>query len=342
MAWRLRGCLFSAVLAIAVAGGPLAKAGCGDAPDVSKPDGLSWIHARTTLFGVGKRLGVFRLRLGSDRPQPIGHHAGASPDDLYLSGDRTKLIYSLSDASGASSGWIYDLKTGRETPLHPLVGDIDVAATAFSPDVRQIAWVDAGVYDPPVSIQDLRTGQRSSYRLPNDAPDKGGLLFGLTWSHNGDRVLVARRRYGLGEDFFAIDPRSGAAQKIEGRVQGGPADTDGGSIHYYRHGVDIGNDCIGCRLPPLSRATLLGRAEVLSTSAGDIVIRTPRGPDVVVATARREASIDGVIMTCGPAPPAIRRVIDQRYIIYTQGGGYWVYGVVEKRRARLPGSFLVW
>lgn len=341
MARELRG-LFSAVLVVALVSGSVATAGCGTAPNVSKPDDLSWIHSRTTLFGVDAGLGVFQFRLGSNRLQRIGHHVGASIDEFHLSDDHTKLIYGLSGASDATSSWLYDLKSGRETQLHPLAGDIDAASVAFSPDAQQVVWIAAGVYDPPISVLDLRTGRRSSYRLPEDASDKGSRLFGLAWSHSGDQVLVARRRHGQGEDFFAIDAQSGAAQKVEGSVESEPADAQDASVHYYRNGAEVGHDCILCRAPPLSQAPLLGGAEVVSSPAGDVVIRSPGAADVVVATASRAASVDGIVMTCGPAPPAIWRVIDRRYIIYTRGDGYWVYGVAEKRRARLPGRLLTW
>jgi hypothetical protein len=184
---------------------------CSGARPASAALDRSWIRSNAELFGADARLGVFRFRLNSNRLEPIGAHVGQGVGAFRMSGDHTKLIYE----SGEGSHWVYDIKTGREIKLESLAkamkpwDELDYAAD-------RIAWIPRPGDGQTVLVMDLRTRKVRAYALPDAAPDRGTLLFGLTWSRTGNEVLVGRR-WSRGEDFWSINARTGERLRVQGR-----------------------------------------------------------------------------------------------------------------------------
>jgi len=307
----------------------------------------SWIKSDAVLFGAREKQGVFRLRLNSNRLEPIGDHAGASISDFKLSADHTKLIYHLSDSGGDGAHWLYDIKTGRETKLESLtkaIGPWD--DLAYSADASKVAFVPRPGDGEAISIMDLRTRRASSYALPAATPVRDTILFGLTWSRSETEVLVGRR-WREREDFWSINPSSGAVQKIAAKRVAASDPTES-SIHYFRNGVDIGNDCIMCGTPRgASAVRLAGGARAVRTSKGDLAIERPGAPAITFAKAEAAQPVklpsgELAISACDGVQVGLLGAFDGRYIVYSRNGDLWVYGLSEARRAILPGTYLVW
>ena len=121
---------------------------------------------------------------------------------------------------------------GAEEELHP--GDVRDRYPSFSPDGRQIAFVDTRLGDQELWILDLVSGRRERLRLPR--PELGTNF--PFWSRDGRRVAVTQFQANESNSIWltAVDG-SGAEEVVPVKpiLRGGPFSPDGRSLLYtYR------------------------------------------------------------------------------------------------------------
>lgn len=300
------------------------------------------------MFGAQDGVGVFRLRLNSNRLELIGAHRGAEIVQFGISRDRSKLFYETSNSEGRDEAhWVYDIKSGREIKLESLTKALKSGSDlAYTADGERVAWVPNSGDGQTVSIMDLRTGGVHTYPLPYPTPDRSTFLFALTWSQSEREVLVVRDWFLL-RQFWSVDANSGVRRRIQGRsekVSGFPSE----AIHYRRGGVEIGQGSIGyIGVPRPDVLALADEARARITKDDAFVIERPGRPTVTVAQGEkpepyRAPNGDLEIAACGGLRIGLVTAFDGRYVLYTRNGDYWLYGVDEKRSAPLPSPHLVW
>jgi hypothetical protein len=291
--------------------------------------------------------GVFRLHLNNDEVEPIGDHSSESLLDFEVSPDRNKLLYKFMGTAGHSRSWIFDIHAKQETSLTPLTDIVgaDSSSTAFSPDSNRVAA--QSMFGRHMAILNLATRSVRAFNLDRlGAVGDGELFFGLALSQAGTSILFGRRDRHQ-ENYWAVDESSGALTPVEVQT----ASADDHAFRYVRDDVEIGTYCIGCDRPvPQSELALAGNAKAVVGKDGRLVVVSASGAEDLVATSIAIKPIDitpgkFVVPACGGADMALYAVFDGRYVLYSLGGTYWIYGVEERRKAVLadrPGTFLAW
>jgi Tol biopolymer transport system component len=174
--------------------------GGGEAPLTSGPDSRPRFSPDGSgilfLRDIGGKRAVYRVGLVGGEPRMLvddAVEADWSPD-----GRRIAIFRSDRGAHVVTHFGVYDIETGKETPLATL-NEIEVYTPRWSPDGRSIGFAE-GDLNRNSATWHLRQIDPATGRVSPLGPDRGGnALGGLAWSGNGRHLFYIQAASIMGD-----------------------------------------------------------------------------------------------------------------------------------------------
>lgn len=277
-----------------------------------------WVESNTGLYGVDSE-GLLKLRLDANGLQRIFARGAMLPDSLRLSPGKRLLHYRTADGVE----FLFDTFTAREHRLD--IGSAAPADVQFSHGETHAAWLEHEGAEHRLSVFDLESGGLRRLSLPT-SPDPKAVFFDLTWSGDGTALTYAWRDADR-QEFFRADLSTGIVKSIPPQREFG-ADEFAEGAYLLGKSVESGASLNN----PSTDSIALERGTVRRIG-GKIVLSAPNRRDRIIAMPNA---------SCGEI--RLLAAFGGRYVLYSIGDVFWIFGIVENRQAILHrgAARLVW
>lgn len=277
-----------------------------------------WVESNAILYGADSE-GLFKLDLHANGVQRIGTRSAMLPDSLRLSPAKRLLHYRTSDGVE----FLFDTSTTREHRLE--IRSASPVDVQLSRGETHAAWLEHEGAEHRLAVFDLENGIVRHLSLPN-APDPKAVFFDLTWAADGNALTYAWRDADR-QEFFRADLSTGIVKSIPPVREFG-ADEFAEGAYLLGKSVESGTPAIN----PSTDSIALERGSVRRVG-GKIVLSAPNRRDRIIATQDD---------TCGEI--RLLAAFGGRYVLYSIGQVFWIYGTGENKRAILHrgAARLVW
>ncbi len=268
-----------------------------------------WVESYAVLYGADSK-GLFKLDLHANGVQRIGARGAMLPDSLRLSPGKRLLRYRTADGVE----FLFDTFATREHRLE--IRSAGPADVQLSPAETRAAWLEQEGTEHRLAVFDLESGVLSRLSL-RDAPDPKAVFFDLTWSGDGNALTYAWRDANR-QEFFRADLPKGIVKSI-------PPSREFGADEFAEGAYLLGKS-VESGLPindPSTDSIALERGS-LRTIGGKIVLSAPNRRDRIAAMPDA---------ACGEL--RLLAAFGGRYVLYSVGKVFWIYGTGENRRAIL-------
>jgi hypothetical protein len=317
--------------AVALLGSTLPAAGCGsqapmglsdNAGDTTRRD-LTWVKTNHPIYFAIQDRGIFRLKLNSNIPEPLGIHNGAAFSGFRMSASGRYLIYQTLSATSGSS-YIYDLDRGLEQQIFgfPQYSDVTI-----SPDNRYIAAISPPREPAAVWLLNLKDGKTRHFTIPSN--DAAVAVFGKEWSTESSLLFGVRDR--SNEVFWSFTPDTGDFSLVRG------VRTGSFKFTYFKGSTEVQTVCESCRTyQSLSTVNVAGGTVVATPYS--LVFRKSGSPDREIAALPPPSALapGQPTLACGPTSIHLSDVIDDDYLLFSVDDSIELYGINENRTALLP------
>jgi hypothetical protein len=268
-----------------------------------------WVESNAALYGADSE-GLFKLDLHANGIQRVGTRGALALNSLRLSPAKRLLHYRTADGME----FLFDTTAAREHRLD--IRSAGKADVQLSPGETRAAWLEHEGTEHRLAVFDLENGALRRLSLPN-SPDPKSVFFDLTWSGDGTALTYAWRDADR-QEFFRADLSTGVVKSIPPSREFG-ADEFAEGAYLLGKSVESGTSSNN----PSTDSIALERGS-LRRIGGKIVLSTPNRRDRVIVTP--DAS-------CGEI--RLLAAFGGRYVLYSIGSVFWIYGTAENRRAIL-------
>lgn len=268
-----------------------------------------WVESNAVLYGVDSE-GLFKLRLDANGLQRIGARGAMLPDSLRLSPGKRLLRYRTADGVE----FLFDTVATREHRLE--IRSAGPADVQLSHGETRAAWLEHEGAKHRLAVFDLESGVLRRLSLP-DAPDPKAVFFDLTWSGDESALTYAWRDANR-QEFFRADLSTGIVKSI-------PPSREFGADEFAEGAYLLGKSVeSGAPLNNPSTDSIALEPGSVQRMGGKIVLSAPNRRDRIIAAP--DAS-------CGEI--RLLAAFGGRYVLYSIGQVFWIYGTGENKRAIL-------
>ncbi len=268
-----------------------------------------WVESNAVLYGADSE-GLFKLDLHENGVQRISAHGAIVLNSLRLSPGKRLLRYRTADGGE----FLFDTFATREHRL-----DIHSAGPAdvqLSHGETHAAWLEHDGAAHRLAVFDLENDALRRLPLLN-APDPKAVFFDLTWSGDGTALTYAWRDADR-QEFFQADLPTGAVKSI-------PPSREFGADEFAEGAYLLGKSVeSGAPLNNPSTDSIALEPGSVRRIEGKIVLSAPNRRDRIIAT--QDAA-------CGEI--RLLAAFGGRYVLYSIGDVFWIYGTSENKRAIL-------